>query len=97
MKLLLALIPFTIHAEYLGDLRNNEVNPNSILNDIGTYGVLNPTSPRNSIGLYGSPTSPDSATNPLAIDAPRLYDQENYRGRLSTSRGSHLWAGEVEE
>lgn len=90
MKLLLAsllvLIPVTLHAEYLGDLSSNELNPNSIFNDIGAYGALSPTSPRNSIGLYGSPVSPYSATNPLAIDAPRLYDQEgNYRGKLSTN------------
>ena len=80
MKLLLAsyfvLIPLTVHSEYLGDLSANELNPNSILNDIGAYGPLSPTSPRNSVGLCGSPISPYSATNPLAIDAPRLYDQE---------------------
>ena len=83
---LLVFIPFTVHAEYLGDLSANELNPNSIFNDISAYGPLSPTSPRNSIGVYGSPVSPSSATNPLAIDAPRLYDQEgNYRGKLSTN------------
>jgi hypothetical protein len=70
MKLLLfsilALFPFTVHAEYLGDLSENELNPDSIFNDIGAYGPLSSTSPRNSIGIYGSPISPYSATNPLA-------------------------------
>jgi hypothetical protein len=33
---------------------------------------------------YGSPFSNQSATNPYATDAPRLYDQQkNYRGKLS--------------
>jgi hypothetical protein len=90
MKLLLTtllfLIPLAAHAEYLGDLSTNELNPNSIFNDVSAYGPLSATSPRNSVGLYGSPVSPYSATNPLAIDAPRLYDQEgNYRGKLSTN------------
>jgi hypothetical protein len=82
----LLLIPISIHAEYLGDLSDNELNPDSIFNDIGAYGPISSTSPRNSIGVYGSPISPSSANNPLAIEAPRLYDQEgNYRGTLSTN------------
>jgi hypothetical protein len=82
----LLCFPIIVQAEYLGDLSENKLNPNSIFNDIGTYSPLSPTSPRNSIGVYGSPVSPYSATNPLAIDAPRLYDQEgNYRGKLSTN------------
>src|SRR5262245_43456319 len=90
MKLLLAtvlvLLPITAQAEYLGDLSANELNPNSIFNDVSAYGSLSPTSPRNSVGVYGSPVSPYSATNPLAVDAPRLYDQDgNYRGKLSTN------------
>jgi len=90
MKLLLVstvlLLPLAVHAEYLGDLSDNELNPNSIFNDIGPYGSLSPTSPRNELSPYGSPISPYSATNPLAIDAPRLYDQEGqYRGKLSTN------------
>ena len=90
MKLLLVslivLIPVTVHAEYLGDFSTNGLNPNSTLNDVGPYGTLSLSSPRNPIGIYGSPISPYSANNPLAIDAPRLYDQQgNYRGKLSTN------------
>jgi hypothetical protein len=86
LALLLSLIPLNVQAEYLGDLSANELNPNSIFNDIGLYGSLSPMSPRNPIGVYGGPISPYSANNPLAIDAPRLYDQEgNYRGKLSTN------------
>jgi hypothetical protein len=83
---LLLLLPLSVQAEYLGDLSENELNPNTSLNDIGAYGPLSSTSPRNSIGVYGSPISPYSTANPLAIDAPRLYDQAgNYRGKLSTN------------
>ncbi len=86
--LLVLLLPLSVsvHAEYLGDLSENKLNPDSIFNDLGAYGALSPTSPRNSIGLYGSAVSPYSATNSLAMDPPRLYDQEgNYRGKLSTN------------
>jgi len=86
LAILLSLVPLTAQAEYLGDLSTNDLNPNSIFNDIGPYGNLSPTSPRNPIGIYGSPVSPYSATNPLATDAPRLYDQDgNYRGKLSSN------------
>ena len=48
---LLLLFLLTVPAEYLGDLSENKLNPDSIFNDIGAYGALSPTSPRNSIGL----------------------------------------------
>jgi hypothetical protein len=42
MKLLLAsvliLFPFTVHAEYLGNLSANEFDPNSIANPFGAAG-----------------------------------------------------------
>lgn len=83
---LLLLLPHTIHAEYLGDLSDNKLNPNWIFDEIGGYGALSPTTPTNSIGMNGTPISPNSATNPLATEAPRLYDQGgNYRGKLSTN------------
>jgi hypothetical protein len=41
----------------------------------------------NKFGIYGSPYSNQSATNPYATEAPRLYDQQgNYRGKLSTNQ-----------
>ena len=86
LAVLLSLFPLSSNAEYLGDLSENELSPNSIFNAIGADGPLSSTSPRNSMGVYGSSISPNSATNPLAIDAPRLYDQGgNFRGRLSTN------------
>jgi hypothetical protein len=40
----------------------------------------------NPFGPYGSSFNNQSATNPFATDAPRLYDQQgNYRGKLSTN------------
>lgn len=90
MRILLAVLlltaPIGVHAEYLGDLSANPMNPNSISNDLGPYGSLSATSPRNPIGIYGNPISNSSATNPIATDAPKLYDQQgNYRGKLSTN------------
>jgi|SRR5678815_370423 hypothetical protein len=82
--LVFLLWPLCTFAENPGDLSENKVNPNSVFNDMGP---LSPTSPRNPIEIYGSTISPFSANNPLAIDAPRLYDQDgNYRGKLSTNQ-----------
>ena len=84
---LLLFVPVDTSAEYLGDLSANGLNPNSIFNETGAYGPQSPTSPRNLIGAYRSPVSPSSANNPLAIDAPRLYDQKgNYRGKFRTNQ-----------
>ena len=75
MKLLLAglfaLFPLIAHAEDLGTFSANEVDPNSVTNELGPY---------------GNPYSPSSATNFEAIAAPPLSDQEgNDQGRLSMS------------
>jgi len=63
------ILPLSAHAKFLGDLSANELNANSIFNDLGPYDTLSPTSPRNPIGVYGNPVSPYSETNPLAIEA----------------------------
>ncbi len=39
---LLLLFPLTVPAEYLGDLSENELNPDSIFNDLG---ALSPSYP----------------------------------------------------
>src|SRR6185503_14716069 len=88
MKLLLAslflLIPLTVHAEDLGNLSANAFDPNSSANPYGAGNPFLPNSITNEFGRYGSPYSNQSATNPYATDAPRLYDQQgNYRGKLS--------------
>ena len=84
--LLLLSLPLSVHAEDLGELSANPFNPASTSNPFGagspfkSDGINNPFSP------YGSPFSNQSATNPVATAAPRLYDQQgNYRGKLSAN------------
>ena len=86
LLLLLLLWPLSAFAEYLGELSANPYVPASTANPFGAGspfkldGINNPYSP------YGSPFTNQSVTNPFAIDAPRLYDQQgNYRGKLSTN------------
>ena len=83
---LLLPLPLSVHAEDLGELSANPYNPDSTSNPFGAGspfkldGINNPFSP------YGSPFSNQSAKNPFATDAPRLYDQQgNYRGKLSAN------------
>ena len=86
LLILLLSLPLGVHAEYFGDLNANELNPNSIFNDVGPYGSLSPTSPTNPIGVYGSPISPSSANNRLVIDAPRLCTKRHIFGFLDCFR-----------
>jgi len=87
LTVLFVLIPFTVHAEYLGNLSANEFDPNSTANPFGAGNSFSPNSVTNEFGVYGSPYSDRSATNPYATDAPRLYDQVgHYRGKLSTNQ-----------
>ena len=86
LTVLLALIPFTVHAEYLGNLSANEFDPNSTANPFGAGSPYSSNSVTNEFGIYGNSFSNQSATNPYATDAPRLYDQQGqYRGKLSTN------------
>src|SRR5262245_66485187 len=90
MKLLLAsllvLIPFTVHAEDLGELNANPFNPASTSNPFGAGSPSKPDGLSNPFGPYGSPFSNQSATNPFATAAPRLYDQQGkYHGKFSTN------------
>lgn len=54
---LLVLIPFTVHAEYLGNLSANEFDPNSIANPFGAGNPFSSNSVTNEFGIYGSPFS----------------------------------------
>jgi len=73
IMLLLLPLPLSVHAEDLGELSANPYNPDSTSNPYGAGspfkldGINNPFSP------YGSPFSNQSATNPFATDAPRLF------------------------
>ena len=73
-------------AEDLGELSVNPFNPESTSNPFGAGSPFKPDGINNPFSPYGSPYSNQSATNPFATDAPRLYDQQgNYRGKLSTN------------
>ena len=73
-------------AEDLGELSANPYNPDSTSNPYGAGGSFKPDGINNPFSPYGSPYSNQSATNPYATDAPRLYDQQGqYRGKLSAN------------
>jgi hypothetical protein len=81
---LLALVPLIAHAEDLGTLSTNEVDPNFLPDPFGTVNPSDPNSVTNELGPYGNPYSPSSATNFEAITAPPLSVQErNDQGWLS--------------
>jgi hypothetical protein len=76
----------TVQAEDLGNLSVNPLGLNSAANPLGKGSSLAPNGVNNPLSQYGSPLSGTSATNPLATDAPNLYDQQgNYRGKLSAN------------
>lgn len=83
---LLLLLPQMVQAEYLGELSANPYGFDSTANPFGGGNQFSPDSIANEFGRYGSPFSNQSANNPYATDAPRLYDQQgNYRGKLSAN------------
>ena len=85
LLLLLPLLP-SVHAEDLGELSANPFNPDSTSNPFGAGSPFKPDGLNNPFSLYGSLFSNQSATNPFATDAPRLYDQQgNFRGKLSAN------------
>ncbi len=86
LLLCLLFFPLTVQAEYLGNLSANEFDANSTANSYGAGNPFAPNSITNEFGRYGNPYSNQSATNPYATEAPRLYDQQgNYRGELSSN------------
>ena len=80
LAILLVLIPFTVRAEYPGNLSANEFDSNSIAVALGGE---NPLDNEFELGPYSNLYSPSSATNFEAIHAPRLYA---YRGNLSRNQ-----------
>ncbi len=82
--LLCALFGTQAQAEDLGNLSANPFDFNSTANPFGQGSAFAPNGVNNPFSPYGSPFSNQSATNPFATDAPKLYDQQgNYRGKLS--------------
>lgn len=80
------LIPGAAQAQSIGRYSANPYAPNSTSNPYGAGSPYNPNSINNPYGKYGSGYSNDSASNPYATDAPKLYDQSGrYHGKLSTN------------
>lgn len=51
---------------FLGNVNNNQFDPNSISNPFGQYGSqFSPNSINNQFGKYGNPFSPNSVRNPF--------------------------------
>lgn len=70
----------------LGNYSANPYDPDSTSNPYGAGSAYNANSVNNPYGIYGSTYSNESAKNPYATDAPKLYDREgNYRGKLSNN------------
>ena len=86
LPLSLLLFPLFASAEYLGELSANPFDSASTSNSFGAGSLFKSDGMNNSYSPYGSPFSNQSATNPLATDTPRLYDQEGHcRGKLTTN------------
>ncbi|MCC6912363.1 MAG: hypothetical protein IT566_01575 [Rhodospirillaceae bacterium] len=68
---------------HIGNLSANPYAPGSTGNPASRFDA---DSVSNAQGRYGSPFSADSATNPYATNAPKLYGRDGtYRGKLSAN------------
>lgn len=84
--LVLLWTPDLLQAEDLGNLSANPFDVDSTANPFGKGSQFVPNGINNPFSSYGSPFSNKSATNPVATEAPKLYDQQgNYRGKLSAN------------
>jgi len=87
LLLLLLPLPFSVHAEDLGELSANPYNPASTSNPFGAGSPFKPDGLNNPFSPYGSSFSNQSATNPFATDAPRLLVRLSGFSGLSGSSG----------
>lgn len=68
---------------HIGDLSANPHAPGSTSNPASRFDADSVTNPQ---GRYGSAFGADSAANPYATNAPKLYDHDGrYRGKLSAN------------
>jgi len=87
LSILLLSVNVPAKAQYLGNYSANEYAPNSTSNPYGAGSPYAPDSINNNFGRYGSRFSNQSANNPYATDAPKLYDQNGkYHGKLSLNQ-----------
>ena len=78
--------PVSAAANDFGELSANPYQQNSTANPFGAGSPFAPNGINNPFSPYGSPFSNQSARNPFATDAPRIYDQHgHYHGKLSTN------------
>ncbi|MBK5281921.1 MAG: hypothetical protein JJE16_07530 [Nitrospiraceae bacterium] len=70
---LMFLLAVPAWAEDLGQLSANSFNPDSTSNPFGAGSPFKPDGLNNPFSPYDSPFSSQSATNPFATDAPRLF------------------------
>ncbi|MFB0847287.1 copper amine oxidase N-terminal domain-containing protein [Paenibacillus oleatilyticus] len=84
--------PLTIYSNdgktYLGKLTANDLDTDSIYNDLGTYGSkFSTTSIWNEFGTYGGKFSLQSAFNDFATEPPIILDGDgNITGYLTTNK-----------
>ncbi|MBS0156597.1 MAG: hypothetical protein JSS38_18590 [Nitrospira sp.] len=76
LLLLFLIAPVSVSAKDLGELSANPHQQNSTANPFGAGSPFAPNGIKNPFSRYGSPFSNQSAMNPFATDAPRLYDQQ---------------------
>lgn len=66
------------NGKYLGNLNNNQYDPNSVSNPYGRYGSqYSPDSINNPYGRYGSKYSNESPNNPYATQSPKIISPNN--------------------
>lgn len=66
----------SVTGQYLGNLSNNQYDPNSVSNKYGRYGSeYSPDSINNKFGVYGSPYSNQSVRNQYATQPPVLINR----------------------
>ena len=70
---------------YLGHLKTNQFDPNSVSNQFGRYGnQFSPDSINNQFGKYGNPYSPNSV-RALSADRPPAPDPSLHPDRIATT------------
>lgn len=86
IALILALVLAAECSAQLGSFRSNPYSTDSISNPYGAGSTYKSDGLKNPYSTYGSPYSNRSWSNPYATQAPKLYSDGQYRGRLSTNR-----------
>lgn len=70
---------YSRQGKFLGNLNNNQYDPNSVANPYGQYGSkYSSDSVNNPYGRYGSPYSNDSVNNPYGSNSPVVIDSDDY-------------------